>query len=312
MFNSTHTLVGLAIARTGLDRWVPYATATALIATNLPDIEIITGLASTPTYIEYHRGITHTFIGIPILSLALALGMYIFSENFWKTFLVALAVMATHPALDYANTYGLRPFLPFNQIWYYGDTLFIIDPYIDLMLLAGFLVGYRLSRIRRLSAWVSILLVLVYIGIRIDLHAEARDQLASYTSALPGVESSAVFPQMANPRLWDGIIETNEEMIKVRIDTRHGVDGELARMPKGASSEIIGHAATARSAETFIRFARFPIIRVDGIESGYRVTFIDFRFYNETTGTAFAAEVLLDQSLRVIKDSLGFNKPVNQ
>src|SRR5262245_44855876 len=85
MFNSTHTLVGLAIARTGLDKWVPYATATALIATNLPDIEILTGLAGTPTYIEYHRGITHTFIGIPILSLALSLGIYIFSGNFWRT-----------------------------------------------------------------------------------------------------------------------------------------------------------------------------------------------------------------------------------
>ena len=310
MFNSTHTLVGLAIARTGLDRWLPYAIATAVIATNLPDIEIITGLASTPTYIEYHRGITHTFIGIPVLSLALALGIYVFSGNFWKTFLVALVVMATHPALDYANTYGLRPFLPFDGTWYYGDTLFIIDPYLDLMLLAGFLVGYRLSRIRRLSAWVSILLTLAYIGIRIDLHAEARGQLASYTSTLPGFERSAVFPRMANLRIWDGIIETNQEMIKVRIDTRHGVDSELARMPKGTSSEIIGHAATAPSAATFIGFARFPVIRVEGTEFGYRVTFIDFRFYNETTGTAFAAEVLLDQSLHVIRDSLGFNKAV--
>src|SRR5437667_10214881 len=170
MFNSTHTLVGLAIARTGLDRWVPYAIATAVIATNLPDIEIITGLASTPTYVEYHRGITHTFIGIPVLSLALALGIYVFSGNFWKTFLVALVVMATHPALDYANTYGLRPFLPFDGTWYYGDTLFIIDPYIDLVLLLGIVVGRWKPKARRLTAWLSIGIVVAYIGVRTELH----------------------------------------------------------------------------------------------------------------------------------------------
>src|SRR5437867_12925502 len=201
MFNSTHTLVGLAIARTGLDRWVPYAIATAVIATNLPDIEIITGLASTPTYIEYHRGITHTFIGIPVLSLALALGIYVFSGNFWKTFLVALAVMTTHPALDYANTYGLRPFLPFDQTWYYGDTLFIIDPYLDLALLAGCLVGYRFPSIRRLSAWLSVLVALAYIGIRAEFHAEARHQLATYTATLLVLQSSAFFSRISVPRL---------------------------------------------------------------------------------------------------------------
>src|SRR6266571_9254264 len=177
MFNSTHTLVGLAIARTGLDRWVPYAIATAVIATNLPDIEIITGLASTPTYVEYHRGITHTFIGIPVLSLALALGIYVFSGNFWKTFLVALVVMATHPALDYANTYGLRPFLPWSGTWYYGDTLFIIDPYIDLALLVGIVAGQLRPKVRRVIARLSLGIILAYIGVRIELHRMAATKL---------------------------------------------------------------------------------------------------------------------------------------
>jgi len=58
-------------------------------------------------------------------------------------------------------------------------------------------------------------------------------------------------------------------------------------------------------------FARFPVTRVEETESGYRVMFIDFRFYNERARTAFAAEVLLDQSLDVVKDTLSFNKTVN-
>ena len=84
MFNSTHTFVGLAIARTGLDDWVPRAAITAVIASNLPDIDIITGFSSTATYLEYHRGITHTFVGVPLLALSFTTAMYIFPETSGK------------------------------------------------------------------------------------------------------------------------------------------------------------------------------------------------------------------------------------
>ena len=72
MFNSTHTLVGLALARTGLDRWIPRAALTAVIAANLPDIDIVTQFAGTTTYLNYHRGLSHTIVGTPLLSFALA------------------------------------------------------------------------------------------------------------------------------------------------------------------------------------------------------------------------------------------------
>src|SRR5215475_13682193 len=72
MFNSTHTLVGLAVARTGLDRWTPLATWTAVIASNLPDMDIVTQFAGTTTYLSHHRGFTHTIFGTPILAFALA------------------------------------------------------------------------------------------------------------------------------------------------------------------------------------------------------------------------------------------------
>ena len=110
-----------------MDRWVPRAAITAVIAANLPDIDIVTALSGTPAYLRYHRGITHSFAGIPALALILTAALYIFSGNFWRTYLVALVAMATHPALDYSNTYGLRPFLPWDGTWYYGDVLPIIE-----------------------------------------------------------------------------------------------------------------------------------------------------------------------------------------
>src|SRR5689334_9822859 len=134
MFNSTHTFVGLLIGKTGTERWAPYGLATAVIASNLPDVDSIAGLWGTATYLDHHRGITHSLIGIPVLALILSAIIYFFSGNFGKTYAIALIAMATHPALDYLNPYGIRPFLPWNTKWYYGDLVFIFDPYLDLIL----------------------------------------------------------------------------------------------------------------------------------------------------------------------------------
>jgi membrane-bound metal-dependent hydrolase YbcI (DUF457 family) len=310
MFNSTHTFVGLALARSQPDRWTPYITLTAVIAANLPDFEIITGFAGTPTYIQYHRGITHAFLGIPILSLGLALAVYVFSGNFWKTFLISLAAMATHPILDYMNTYGVRPFLPFNDAWYYGDILFVIDPYLDAILAGGVIAGYFFKKRRRALAAACLLLALAYIGIRMEFRDLARERLAEFGPTVPGFVSSAVLPQMLNPRVLHGVIETKDEFIKVRVDALDGVQDELARLHKGQPEEAIGHAMTSESAMVFMGFARFPVTQVEETETGYRVRFIDFRFYNERSGRAFAAEVLLNLNLDVMEDRMGFDMPV--
>jgi len=313
MFNSTHTLVAVAIARTGADEWVPYAAATAVIASNLPDIEIVTGLLGTPAYLEYHRGITHSLIGVPILALLLAAAVHIFSGKFWKTYLVALIAMATHPALDYMNTYGWRPFLPWSGTWYYGDTLFIIDPYIDLALLVGIVAGQLRPKVRRVIARLSLGIILAYIGVRIELHRMAATKLEAVVRQTPGVEKWAVLPKMFNPLQWEGIIETETSVEKVGVDSLGGLvrAADVTRMDRGPRSAIVSRAANARSAAALLHFARFPVTRLEPMPSGYRVTFLDFRFYSEVTNTALASEVILDQSLHVVKESLSFAKTIH-
>ena len=47
--------------------------------------------------------------------------------------LAALGVV-THPVLDWLNNYGMRWLMPFDGRWFYGDALFIIDPWVWLVL----------------------------------------------------------------------------------------------------------------------------------------------------------------------------------
>jgi inner membrane protein len=297
MFNSTHTLAGFAIARMGGEKWGRYATATAVIAANLPDIDSIAGFWGTASYLDHHRGITHSLIGVPILSLLLSVVMYFFSRNFVSTYVVALVAMATHPALDYLNSYGLRPFLPMNATWYYGDTLFIFDPYLDAALLIGLILGVRYPKLRQSGAILSLLLGIAYIGARMELHAAAvsREESSFNSGVSSKPETWALLPRMWNPVSWDLIAAFPDRVVNNEISIK-----------TAPPDPAVMQAAGTPSASALLRFARFPVTRVERLPSGYGVTFFDFRFYNSATNTALGAGVRLDDSMRVVSDDLSF------
>lgn len=140
MDNVCHTLCGLALARAGADRLGPLATPTLIVAANLPDLDVVTFLGGGKVdYLCHHRGITHSLLGLILLSLVLA---WIVRElasvtqrscaPFRRIWLAASIGLGSHLLLDGLNTYGIRPWLPFASHWYYGDVAFIVDPWLWL------------------------------------------------------------------------------------------------------------------------------------------------------------------------------------
>lgn len=171
MDNVTHTLVGAALAETGLKRWTPFATPTLLIAANFPDIDIIVGLFGSLTYLEHHRGITHAIVGIPILSLLLAGLIYAIAvqrqrrhpeqtrPRFGPLLGLSLLSMSTHPLLDFTNSYGWRPFLPWDRTWFYGDIDFVMDPWLWAVL-GGTIMWVTATTTKRVVNWIALFVVL--------------------------------------------------------------------------------------------------------------------------------------------------------
>jgi inner membrane protein len=307
MFNSTHTLAGIALSRTGLDRWAPFATWTAVIASNLPDIDILTGFISTASYLDHHRGVTHSLIGVPVLSLMIALVMAWISRKagkppvpFCRHFGIAFIVMATHPLLDWMNSYGWRPFIPFDGTWYRGDVLFVIDLYLDLILLVAILMR------RRSLVFMAVL----YIGAMVGLRSAAEHQLGQFMSNIPAITRSAVSPVALNPFRWTGFLETEDAISRVSIDIVGGKVERLDQFPEGKSSPVIVAAESTYTGKVFSGFARFPISRVDPTPSGYRVLLFDYQFFRAGSITALAAEILIRRDLTVESESLSFTRRV--
>lgn len=144
MDNLAHTLAGATLAQTGLRRLTPLAAPTLLIGANLPDIDAVAALWGGDVGLCVRRGWTHGVLAMVVLPLALAGVMWLVdrlrrtpsAEPARAVPLIGLALLSTwsHPALDWLNTYGVRLLMPFSGRWFYGDAVFIIDPWLWLLL----------------------------------------------------------------------------------------------------------------------------------------------------------------------------------
>lgn len=182
MDNLTHSLVGLAAAKAGLARTSPYATAVCVVAANLPDADILAALGGEWNYLYHHRGVTHSIIGTFVLALLVPVAFYAGDflvacvrrrptrARFSGLLLASLILSATHPLLDWTNSYGVRPLLPWSRAWYYGDLVFIIDPWLWLSLGgAAFLLTAQTKW--RTAAWAAIALVITGAMLLLPLRA---------------------------------------------------------------------------------------------------------------------------------------------
>ena len=152
MDNLCHSLVGAALSESGLRPRTRYATTALVLGANFPDIDV--AAVFTEHGLGFRRGITHGIPALIVLPFVLTGIILVWHAVFRRPIeskpvrprqlllLSALAIL-THPALDWMNTYGMRWLMPLDGTWLYGDSLFIVDPWILLMLGAAWLGGRR-------------------------------------------------------------------------------------------------------------------------------------------------------------------------
>jgi inner membrane protein len=179
MDNLTHSLVGLTAAKAGLEKLSPGATALCLLAANAPDVDVaVLIFRGRWSYLHHHRGITHSIVGGLVLAIALPLVFYLGSllvarfrkrdsqVRFKGLLLTSVLVTATHPILDWANNYGMRFLLPWSAKWFYGDFLFVVDPFFWVVL-GGSAFLLTAGTRKQISVWLvigSLATVVVVVG----------------------------------------------------------------------------------------------------------------------------------------------------
>jgi inner membrane protein len=160
MDNLCHTLVGAALGEAGLKRRTPLGMGTLLVGANLPDVDAYAyAFSDSPTALAFRRGWTHGILAMAVLPVVLAGAMTAFDRTvrrrrrtehpparFGALLLLAFLSVLSHPILDFLNTYGVRFLYPFSKHWFYGDALFIVDPWVWIALALG--IGLSRARAR--------------------------------------------------------------------------------------------------------------------------------------------------------------------
>lgn len=170
----THTFAGAALARTSLGRVgrergvsAGIAAATLVIGANLPDADVVCYFVGSDFALAHRRGWTHGVLAMAVLPGVLALLMLAVSRlrhrregvpspvQLQPLLLLAAIGVWSHPLLDWLNTYGVRFLAPFDWAWFYGDAVYIVDPWIWLLLGGGLFLGLSLST-GAVVAWAAL------------------------------------------------------------------------------------------------------------------------------------------------------------
>jgi inner membrane protein len=319
MDNLAHTLAGLAIAEAGLRRKTAFGPTTLAIGANLPDIDaLIYFVGDGIDALAFRRGWTHGILAMLVLPLMLAACMRGVSRlrkrpadspaTSWRWLLVLSAVgVWSHPLLDLLNTYGVRLLMPFSNRWFYGDTLFIIDLWFWLALVAGIVMSrrrtLRLAGNPRRPAQAAIALLTAYI---VCMAASARIGRGIVERNATGERASRVMvsPLPLTPfrrmvvRDLDDRYETGDLALGGAAAGYH----RTAETPTGRGTELAIAAAQTPDGAAFLSWSRFPRFAAEPRSGGVFVRISDMR-YADVRGRGWASVVVRVSASRTSKSS---------
>jgi inner membrane protein len=304
--NICHTLVGAAVGEAGLKRRTRYGNATLMMASNLPDVDVLVFFTDT-SGLSFRRGWTHGIVAQLLLPAALAAVIWLLDRVArrrrdpdagpplhagWLLLLSYVGVYS-HVFLDLLNNYGIRLLAPLDWRWFYGDAVFIIDPWLWLALGAGIWVTRRTSS--EAPARASLVFAAGYIAAMILSVSGARNVVADVWRETRGSEPQALMvgPLALTPFTRVFIVDAGdryESGVFTWWPTEVRFDPEAT--PKHDRDPAVIAARQSRDIREFLVWSRFPFWTVEPVDGGTRVTVRDMRFIN--AGRQFSASTVVD------------------
>ena len=296
MDNIAHTLAGIALAEAGLRRRTGLATVTLAIGANLPDVDVlIYVVGSGVDALAFRRGWTHGILAMVLLPLILTAAMLGWDRFVrrrrplardpvdvrWLLVLAAIGIWS-HPLLDLLNTYGVRLLMPFSGRWFYGDTLFIVDPWLWASLALGIVVSRiqrrRGARVPETPTRIAIAALTLYV---VAMAASSRIGRGIVERQADGAEArrTMVAPLPVTPlrravvRDLGGTYETG-----TLTWANGGSYVPSGRTPNDRIAPAIAEAERTGDVTAFLVWSRFPLYRVVPGRDSTVVRITDMRY----------------------------------
>ncbi|WP_231626674.1 metal-dependent hydrolase [Novosphingobium sp. AAP83] len=305
----THTLVGWALAETGLKHRTRKGLAACVLAANLPDIDVFFGWVPWAP-LAMHRGFTHGLVG-GVLLLPPFLALLLWLLDRWQRargkiakdalpmrfgWLLALCWLGaiSHPLLDLQNVYAVQLLSPASERWFHSDGLFIVSPWVLVFL------GIGIWRSRKRSAGRPAILALAATVLFV-LANVAISALAWRAPLLevPHVQPDRIFASPEPFAFWrrdmvwraDGAI-TQGSFDPLVSMTRVSEYGEP--VADNMNVPVVRRAAIATpEVRDFLAWSQMPMASIARKGCAVTVIFGDARFSTPVTAGGFQESVRL-------------------
>jgi inner membrane protein len=178
----THALSGALLARATAPR---EATNGALplrrrivlgfFAAAFPDVDFIASYFSPIGYLYYHRGITHSWLMLPLWAVAIGAlwARACRDRGRWQRYAaVAAWSIAIHIVGDWITSYGTMLFAPLSDVRYGLSTTFIIDLWFTGIILAALICAWVWRRTRA-PATLGLSVLAAYVAFQFALQQRA-------------------------------------------------------------------------------------------------------------------------------------------
>jgi len=297
---ATHALASVVLSRAILPRAPKLLWAWTIPAGVIADSDRFSALISPSKYLDWYRTYTHALLTSLLIAVAAAIAHRLVAAPELRQRLpvraIFVAVLLTgwlHLGMDVMQWQGVELFWPFGSARIAADWLPTIDPWILTVLLATLAlpeffhlvnaeIGVRDKQPRGFAAAiVGLIVILLYAGLRAELHATAVAQLQNRTYVGEMPRRVAAFSGFTSLVSWHGLTETESALheVTVRIGSRRAsaLDPGV-NLFKPEANPLLQAAQATRSSERFLRIARFPKAAVQKTDSGSLVWIRDLRY----------------------------------
>lgn len=277
----------MAMSRAGLNKRTALATSTLVIANNLPDIDV--GVFATGTLaMSFRRGWTHGVLAQATLPLALTAAMLLYDRVRTKAspddrvrpgqiLLLSYLGVLLHVFMDFTNSYGVRLLMPFSERWFYGDALYIVDPWLYLSL--G--VGWWFAKARPRPARIGLSIAAIYVVAMLASNVWARSVVSAgiARAGRPADTRFMVTPVLVNPFFREVVIDTGDRYEKGTVWFAPAPHFRPAGfgIAKGLNAPGAEQVLQLPRARAFLRWSRFPFVQADAAGT---VWLNDYRYAN--------------------------------
>jgi inner membrane protein len=261
-----------------LNRRTALATSTLVIANNLPDVDVAV-FATDTLAMSFRRGWTHGVLAQATLPIALTGAMLLYDRYRRSTgqqangrtgqvvrpgqlLLLSYLGVFLHVFMDFTNSYGVRLLMPFSERWFYGDALYIVDPWLYLTLGLGWWLAKRQPR----PARIGVALAAIYVSAMLLSNVMARREVAAGLARAGQSETRfMVTPVIVNPFRREVVIDVGDRYEKGNLwfDPLPHFRPAGFGIEKGLDQPDVQQALQSERARAYLRWSRFPFAQVD-------------------------------------------------